>query len=330
MSFEIQNNIIATSQKLLEKHLVARTWGNLSQRIDGETFYCTPSGRDYNDLVPEEMIKVRLDGSYDGDLKPTTERSLHALIYSERPDAQFIIHTHQPYASAMSLGNKPYPLPADLAQKIGSDSLPIANYGLPGQKKLHNAIMEVLRNTGAHAILMKAHGMIVFAPSADDALQLALDVEEFCRAEFAKRTSLVPDESITPKMWKRSDANIPSEAAHIFAKRDDVEVIYADDDPVVLNFKDKLVPYLDDFAQLVGLRMTDTPFANAVFGAETVYYLGKDASDAEAVRMVVHKNALAATMGRSFAAKPISFFDRILMNAVYRLKYSKLKDKKSV
>ncbi|WP_124054510.1 class II aldolase/adducin family protein [Arcanobacterium ihumii] len=327
MTFEIQNNIIATSQVLLEKNLVARTWGNLSQRIDSSTFYCTPSGRDYNALIPEEMVKVRLDGRYDGDVKPTTERSLHALVYSERPDAQFIIHTHQPYASAMSLGNKPYPVPADLAKKIGSHSLPIANYGLPGQKKLHNSIMEALRETGSHAILMKAHGAIIFAGSAEEALDLALEIEQFCRAEFERRASVIPAEPQMPKAWHRADASAPAEVAAIFAKREDIESIYADEDPVVLNFKNKLVPYLDDFAQLVGLRMTNTPFANAVFGRDAVYYLGKDSSDAEAVRMVVHKNALAATMGRSFASKPISFFDGVLMNAVYRLKYSKLKDK---
>ncbi|MDY5585279.1 MAG: hypothetical protein SPG61_05785, partial [Arcanobacterium sp.] len=153
-------------------------------------------------------------------------------------------------------------------------------------------------------------------------------VEAFCKAEFAKRATLRPDESAKPQMWERKDTNVPQAVLDVFAKREDINVVLGDADPVVLSHKPKLLPFLDDFAQIVGVKMTTTPFANAVFTQDAVYYLGRDLAEAQAIRMVVHKNAITATMARSFATKPLNLFDRILMNAVFKLKYSKLKDKK--
>ncbi|XCB29100.1 class II aldolase/adducin family protein [Arcanobacterium hippocoleae] len=306
MSGEMQEKIIAAGQELLRAGLVARTWGNLSARIDSAHFYCTPSGRNYADLQLAEIVRCGIDGTFAGDVKPTTERSLHAMIYRERPDAQFIIHTHQPYASAMSLGNVPYPVPDNLREMIGSEVLPIANYGLPGQKKLHRAIMMELRESRSRAILMRSHGLLIFGKSAAETIEMALAVEAFCREEYARRASFVPDETERPSVWNRGDGNFPAEVAAIFQKRENINVIFSDHHAAVLSHSPKLVPYLDDFAQLIGIRMTDTPYANAMFGRQeknsenrgAVYYFGKDFADAEAARMVVQKNALAATMAR--------------------------------
>lgn len=327
MSTEIQENIINTAHKLVENNLVARTWGNLSQRIDENSFYCTPSGRDYADLTADEMVVCHLDGSYQGNLKPTTERSLHALIYGERADANFVIHTHQPYASALSISTTDYAIPEDLQKKLGSATLPTAAYGLPGQKKLHNAVMDALRSTGSRAVLMRSHGLIVFAQTAEEALQLALDVEDFCREEYERRTD-IHSADLPPAAYQRGDGGrLPKEVERIFAKRPDIKCVLEDADPVVLQYKNSLPPYLDDFAQIVGIKMSANPYANAMFGENAVYYYGKDIADAEAVRMITHKNTLTATMANIFAVRPLPLPDRLIMNAVYRLTYSKRKEK---
>ena len=82
-------------------------------------------------MQPSDLVEVDFDGKWSGELKPSGERGLHTAIYRERSDAQFIIHTHQPYASAMSLAGESLELDAELAERVGSAILPTADYGLP-------------------------------------------------------------------------------------------------------------------------------------------------------------------------------------------------------
>ena len=54
-------------------------------------------------------IKVRVlcGGSYEGDFKPSSEFLVHSAVYKARKDAEFVIHTHQTYATVVgALGKK--------------------------------------------------------------------------------------------------------------------------------------------------------------------------------------------------------------------------------
>ena len=44
---ELRKQITDTGKELLRDGLVARTWGNVSSKVDGEHFLITPSGLDY-------------------------------------------------------------------------------------------------------------------------------------------------------------------------------------------------------------------------------------------------------------------------------------------
>lgn len=85
-------------KQLVTSGLVQGTWGNLSVRLDDTYMLVTPSGLDYARLTPADMVKVNMRTlAYEGDLKPTSEKSLHAAIYHNRPDIGGIIHTHAKY-----------------------------------------------------------------------------------------------------------------------------------------------------------------------------------------------------------------------------------------
>ena len=100
---EARKLVIEAGLKLAEKKLIARTWGNISARISKEEFVITPSGRSYETLRPEDLVVVRVkDCSYDGPVKPSSEKGVHAAAYGLRSEVNFIIHTHQYYASAVA------------------------------------------------------------------------------------------------------------------------------------------------------------------------------------------------------------------------------------
>ncbi|EFU79526.1 class II aldolase/adducin family protein [Mobiluncus curtisii] len=326
---ETGNAIIDTARVLLREGLVARTWGNLSQRSGHDRYLITPSGRDYETMTPDHLVEVDFEGKWSGELKPSGERGLHTEIYRELPQVQFIIHTHQPYASALSVGGAPVEIPTELAERIGSETLPIADYGLPSTGKLHKSVLTTLRDTTARAILMQGHGAVLFGRDADELVDLAQAVESACQIQFELMTGWNrADDTVRVRRFERDGIGLPPQVIHIFMRRDDAGAVVATDDPLFLKFRETgLKAYLDDFSQLVGLKVGKTFGRNMIYGRKATYFLGADLDEAEAVFSVAQKNALAALVAETTGAKPIRMMDGTIMRGVYKLKYSKLKDK---
>lgn len=96
--------ICQTGLALLETGLVARTWGNVSSRLDKDHFLITPSGLDYHKTRPQDIVRVDLSTmTWEGARKPSGERGVHAAAYAQFPEVNFVIHTHQGCASALGL-----------------------------------------------------------------------------------------------------------------------------------------------------------------------------------------------------------------------------------
>ena len=99
-----KETVVRAGRELVKEGLIQRTWGNVSCRISDSEFVITPSGRDYLSLTPDDIVTVRIDDlSYEGDIKPSSEKGIHAMCYQLRDDVNFVIHTHQTYASIQGL-----------------------------------------------------------------------------------------------------------------------------------------------------------------------------------------------------------------------------------
>lgn len=107
MAYEVEEAkklVVEAGKKLIETGLIARTWGNVSARISDTQFAITPSGRAYEDLTPEEIVIVNIeDCEYDGEIKPSSEKGVHAAAYRHHPEVDFVIHTHQRAATIVSI-----------------------------------------------------------------------------------------------------------------------------------------------------------------------------------------------------------------------------------
>lgn len=183
---EARQLVIEAGLRLVEEGLTARTWGNISARISDEEFIITPSGRAYETLLPEELVRVRIeDCSYDGDIKPSSEKWIHADAYRLRPDINFIIHTHQPYASAVSILGKKVPVSDPAASELLGNSIPCAGYGISSTQKLRHQVEKAVRNyPDRTAFLMRSHGAFILAVSEEEAFRKAKLLEDSCREEI--------------------------------------------------------------------------------------------------------------------------------------------------
>ena len=178
---QAKETVIRAGHELIAAGLIARTWGNISCRISETQFVITPSGRAYETLTPEEIVLVNIeDLEYEGEIKPSSEKGIHAACYKLRPEVNFVIHTHQVNASIVSaLGMDINNVEGENAQVVGTN-LPIASYGLPGTKKLRKGVIDAITRSDAKAAVMAHHGAVCMGVDYDDAFNVAQKVEDIC------------------------------------------------------------------------------------------------------------------------------------------------------
>lgn len=180
--------VIKAGKEVVASGLIARTWGNISCRVDENSFVITPSGRAYEDLTPDDIVLVKIaDLSYDGDIKPSSEKGIHAEAYKLRPEVNFVIHTHQVQASVISaLGYDINEVSEKSAQVIG-DNVPLAAYGLPGTGKLRKGVVAAIKRSDSKAVIMAHHGALCMGSDYDEAFNVASELEVVCEETVRRK-----------------------------------------------------------------------------------------------------------------------------------------------
>ena len=154
----------------------------------------------------------------------------------------------------------------------------------------------------------------------ESALENALLIEGACKRYFEEigAHTIKFNEDVSEITRNDEVAAMPRS---IFDKRPDVNSIIRMTSQDV-NKHTAMKPYLDDFAQIVGIRADSSCKYNVVFGDGEVFCLGKDLEDAPAVQHIFEKNVLAHAVAKVSGRKPINLLESILMNQVYKRKYS--------
>jgi len=164
--------------------LVTWTSGNLSGR-DPSTglVVIKPSGVRYEDLSPEHMVVVNVEGeTVEGDLLPSTDFASHLYIYRARPDVGGIVHTHSPYATAFAAVGREIPCVLTAVADEFGGPIPCGGYASIGGEEIG---AEVVRSIGTSpAILLKNHGVFTVGPTAESAMKAAVMTEDAARTVF--------------------------------------------------------------------------------------------------------------------------------------------------
>ncbi len=288
MAYEIKEAkdlVIKAGKRLVESGLIARTWGNISARISDTQFVITPSGLAYETLTEEQIVVVSIaDCSYEGNVKPSSEKGIHADAYRLRPDVNFVIHTHQEKASAISIDGEDLNIVHNQYQDILGNVVPCAPYGISSTKKLRSAVAStLLRNPSCKAVLMKHHGTMCLGTDFAHAFKIAQTLELAADAKFLKACGT--DQNDLPviedfgKSTKLGDSflleydgtikeyplpAIPSNApavavlhAAIYKNSDTACILHATDEDILRTSRTgrKLPPYIDDLAQIAGVNI---------------------------------------------------------------------------
>ena len=317
-----------TGRILVEHGLVARTWGNISCRAVGGKMVITPSGMGYDRMTEKDVVVMDLaTGEWEGNRKPSSEKGIHAGAYEFFDDVNYVIHTHQNYATAISIaGYEQLDISDEEREALGGIAL--AAYGLPGTKTLKNHVYEAYK-TGAHTVFLAHHGVVICGKDREDTLKKAILLEEICK----RNTKGLPENGVTS--LQESDLALLEAVRKTYPYADIVNT----NEAVKRSGQKGVIPaQVDDMAQIIGLNISHAKkdvqdILKKLEKRDAVMVEGMgvlikctDPEDLQPLKMLVNKAVICNLHTRALKVRgTLSFFDTVLMRRVYVTKYSKRK-----
>ena len=177
--------LIATARAMRPAGLNRGTAGNVSVRVTdatGDGFLITPTGMPYGHLMPEDLPRVAIDDrdtpSSTGRRKPSSEWRFHRDLYATRPEVGAVLHAHSPFAVSLACLRRSIPPFHYMIARFGGDTLRCADYAIFGSNSLSTAALTAMHER--KGCLLANHGQLVAARDLDEALALAVELEELC------------------------------------------------------------------------------------------------------------------------------------------------------
>ena len=115
---------------------------------------------------------------------------MHLDLYRTHPDAEAVVHTHSPHATALSCLREDVPAFHYMIGVTGGASLRCARYARFGTPELSEAMLLAIE--GRKACLLANHGLICFSEGLDKAMDLAISVDGLCRQYILARQCGTP------------------------------------------------------------------------------------------------------------------------------------------
>lgn len=177
-SRDLRDEVVKAAKKAEQIGLCQYKSGNFSA-IDRDKglVYITPSGMSRDELTPDKLAVLDLEGNIvEAKYKPSMEVAMHLAAYKIRPEALAVAHTHSRYATLFaSMGKEILPVSLE-AVHYGGTPVKVAEYAMPGTRDLARSIVEPLNTS--QVCLLKYHGSLGVGESMEKALLNIIYVEE--------------------------------------------------------------------------------------------------------------------------------------------------------
>ena len=195
--FETQKQEVLNAALKLDRYgLIALSGGNVSWRMDSGEVLVTPSGMIYDDMVPEDILVVDLDGNIiEGERKASVDTEALLYIYKNMPRVNAVIHTHQPYATGLGLVMDELPCNLSTMANATEGPVAVAEYGDPGSLSMG---VEAEKAIGDRlAVVLKHHGVIAVGRDLRQALFSCVYLEEAAKTVSVALSTGMPMATMT-------------------------------------------------------------------------------------------------------------------------------------
>ncbi|MDJ0798579.1 MAG: methylthioribulose 1-phosphate dehydratase [Calothrix sp. MO_167.B12] len=196
--------LIAAARLFYQRGWMLGTAGNLSVRLPDGSFWITASGKAKGELTTHDFVRVYADGTVEApspDLKPSTETSINQSIYSLFPEAIACYHVHSIEANLISMFAEEDTLnlpPLEMLKGLGvcSENPRCQMAVFTNHLQASKIASEIEARFQKHppqipALLIRNHGVIVWASSPETALNYIELVEYIFRYMVAARQLMI-------------------------------------------------------------------------------------------------------------------------------------------
>ncbi|MEF9917123.1 MAG: L-ribulose-5-phosphate 4-epimerase [Lachnospiraceae bacterium] len=206
---QLKEKVWQANMLLPKYELVTFTWGNVSG-IDRESglFAIKPSGVEYNELTPADMVIVDLQGNkVEGRYNPSSDTATHAEIYKAFGNIGGIVHTHSSWATSWAQAGRGIPCYGTTHADYMYGEVPCVRNLTKGEieeayeKNAGILIVDCFKERNYEsmpAVLCKNHGPFTWGKDANEAVHNAVVLEEV--AKMATRCEQInPNSQIAPQ-----------------------------------------------------------------------------------------------------------------------------------
>ena len=192
-----RQQIIDTGISLDRYRLISLSGGNVSMRVGGHILV-TPSGMSYETLGPADVVVMDPRAKViEGERRPSVDTVALLHIYTNMPGVNAVIHTHQPYATAVGLVMDELPAFCTTLVNATLGAVTVAPYSSAASLDMG---VKTVENIGdKRAVILRNHGVVALGPTLKDALYAAVYLEDACRSYCAAYSmGLGTPRSLTP------------------------------------------------------------------------------------------------------------------------------------
>jgi L-fuculose-phosphate aldolase len=181
--------LVRYGQRMAADRLAVGSAGNLSIRL-GDTVVMTPTSVNYDQIAEHNICVLDAGGVLlDGDGARSSEWPMHRRIY-DLTDAGAVVHTHSPFAVAMSTVCDELPAVHYSVLRLGGTTVRVAPYTTFGSDGLAGAAADAL--DGRFAAILQNHGAVAYGATIDEAYDRALLLEWLAEVYWRARLAGSP------------------------------------------------------------------------------------------------------------------------------------------
>jgi L-ribulose-5-phosphate 4-epimerase len=213
----LREAVLEANLELVRKGLVLYTFGNASG-VDREQglMVIKPSGVDYDELRPEDMVVTDLEGKIvEGKLRPSSDLDTHTLLYREFEEIGAVVHTHSEFATSFAQAGLAIPAfgttHADYFHGPVPVTAPLSDEAIGGRYVHETGLAIVERFRGAKpldplavpACLVAGHAPFVWGKDPADAAHNAVVLEAVAKMAYRTLTLRASAEEVSQALLDR-------------------------------------------------------------------------------------------------------------------------------
>lgn len=194
---KLKKEVYEANLLLPKYNLITFTWGNVSG-IDRKKglVVIKPSGVEYEDLSPENMVVVDLDGNViDGDLNPSSDTATHLELYKSFSEISGVVHTHSPWAVSFAQAGLDIPAAGTTHGDYFYGSIPVTRelvedeIKVQYEKQTGTVIIETFTERGINptqipGVLVNDHGPFTWGKSPKEAVHNSVVLEQVAEMTY--------------------------------------------------------------------------------------------------------------------------------------------------